>query len=268
MPAIDVHAHAIRRMPADGRIPAAPAGVALAPPRRIGLACDDATAAAPWRAGLVAEGLQVHDWPPHRETPPAQPEVLVLHLAHGVASQLGALRTLALHEGAGRPIAVVCRGLRDLDHVLALEIGADDVFDAALDSTVAAARLRALWRRCAAIGMPAAPDALHVGRLELRRRERCVLDGGAPVDLTEGEFELLWRLALRAGEVVTRGELLRELRGLSDAGPDRSIDSRVYRIRAKLAAGGRAHAIRTVRNRGYLLAPALPDSSAPAGNAG
>jgi len=226
--------------------------------RSIGLACDDMAAALPWRQALADEGMTLDDWP---WTSPGGPgseraDALLLYLARGVTEQLGRVRELAARR-PDLPIVVVCRGLRELDHVLALEMGADDVFDAALGAAVAAARLRALWRRTRmADAPPAVPDELHFGRLSLLRRERCVLRQGLPVELTEGEFELLWRLASHAGEAVSRQSLLRELRGFCDDGPDRSIDSRVYRIRTKLGdRNGAPQRIRTIRNCGYLFSP-------------
>lgn len=244
--------------------PAATGRAAQAGAPRVGLVCDDPEAARPWRQALAAEGLQLHDWPPPGRNGADTPDALLMHLAGGVTAHLGPLRQLA-EQHAGAPIVVVCRGLRDLDQVLALEMGADDVLDAGWHAAVAAARLRALWRRQARrAGPPAMPEHLQVAGLDLRWRERRVLQQGREVGLTEGEFELLWRLALRAGQVVARQDLLRELRGLVDAGPDRSIDSRVYRIRAKLGpAPGGAQRIRTIRNGGYLLAP-LPEASAGA----
>lgn len=226
--------------------------------RSLGLACDDPSAAQPWRQALADEGLTLHDWPWLAGTSPGseRADALVLYLARGVTEQLGRLRELAARRPE-LPIVVVCRGLRELDHVLALEMGADDVFDATLGAAVAAARLRALWRRTRVAGAPAAaPDTLHFGRLSLLRRERCVLRHGLTVDLTEGEFELLWRLAVQAGEAVSRQALLRELRGFCDDGPDRSIDSRVYRVRTKLGdRNGAPQRIRTIRNFGYLFSP-------------
>ena len=52
--------------------------------------------------------------------------------------------------------------------------------------------------------------------------------------LSEGEFEVLWLLASHAGRALSRREILQRVRGLDDHPTDRSIDSRVYRIRAKL----------------------------------
>ncbi|MBI5257422.1 MAG: response regulator transcription factor [Burkholderiales bacterium] len=230
------------------------------PGRRVGLWCDDAEAARPWREALADEGLVLQDWrwPEAAGTGAGtpRPDAIALHLARGVTAQLGRLRTLCA-DGPGLPIVVACRGLRELDHVLALEMGADDVFDAALGAPVAAARLRALWRRSAPATPPAAiPAVLRFGPLVLQHAQRQVHLQGRPVDLTEGEFELLWRLAARAGEALARGTLLRELRGFSADGPDRSIDSRVYRIRQKLGGStGAGACLRTIRNVGYLFSP-------------
>jgi two-component system response regulator ParR len=154
-----------------------------------------------------------------------------------------------------RALIVVCHALRELDQVLALEMGADDVIDAALSAPVVAARLRALWRRCGE-RPDEQPEQLCFGRLQLCRRERRALLGQRPMALTEGEFELLWLLALRAGHVVQRIDLVPRLRGLEYQRADRSIDCCVYRLRAKLGDDDpAARRIRTVRNRGYLFSP-------------
>jgi DNA-binding response OmpR family regulator len=214
--------------------------------RRVALWADGAEAG-PWREALCAEGLQVS---PVHGAPPVPADATVLHVHHGLAAQLGRLREL--RAGAPRaPLVVACRGLRELDQVLALEMGADDVFDTTLAAPVVAARLRALWRRHGSVAEEPAELVFGALRLELRER-RCSL-GNAAVPLSEGEFEVLWLLACQAGHVVPRREILRRVRGLDDHPLDRSIDSRVYRLRAKLGDGGR---IRTVRNLGYAFSPA------------
>lgn len=241
----------------------AEAALPLRPMRTLALACDDPAAAQPWRRALADEGLQLRDWPwlPGVPEGPAGEvaDALVLFVARGITDQLGRLRDCAARR-PDLPIVVVSRALRELDHVLALEMGADDVFEASWGAAVAAARLRALWRRSRRAGPPGGmPDELHFGRLTLQRRERCVLRQGLVINFTEGEFELLWRLALQAGQAVPRQALLRELRGFCDEGPDRSIDSRIYRIRGKLGErGDTPQRIRTIRNCGYLFSP-MPD---------
>lgn len=218
---------------------------------RIAVHADDEVNALPWCQALRAEGLAVSLG--NDETMPVQ--ALVLHCTQRLPERLGALRELRAAEPE-RALIVVCHALRELDQVLALEMGADDVLDARTTAPVVAARLRALWRR--GNSQPArARDRLDFGRLSLHLRERSVRLGAERIDLTECEFEVLWLLALQAGRAVSRAELLERLRGLPYQRIDRSIDCRIYRIRAKLCdAPGPAQHIRTVRNCGYLFSPA------------
>jgi len=233
--------------------------VVLAAPassRSVQVLCDDPAAGAPWVGALVAEGLNARctllDGVARQNDTP--PDAWVLHLTRGLPAQLARLRELRA-AAPQMPLLTVCQGLRDLDHVLALEMGADDVVDAALSAPVVAARLRALWRRCGELP-DEQPEQLSFGRLQLCRRERRALLGQRAMPLTEGEFELLWALALRAGHVVQRIDLVPRLRGLEYQRADRSIDCCVYRLRAKLGDDDpTARRIRTVRNRGYLFSP-------------
>jgi two-component system response regulator ParR len=222
--------------------------------RSVLVLCDDAAAAAPWVGSLVAEGLSARCCGLDLRAIDALPDAWVLHLTRGLPAQLARLRELR-GTAAHVPLLTVCPGLRDLDHVLALEMGADDVIDATLSAPVVAARLRALWRRCGDRA-DEQPEQLAFGRLRLLRRERRALLGPSAMPLTEGEFELLWLLAVRAGHVVQRTDLVPRLRGLEYQRADRSIDCCVYRLRAKLGDDDpTARRIRTVRNRGYLFSP-------------
>ncbi len=251
------------------------AAVAGAEPRLLLLAAGDLQAAGNWARGLLGEGVVV-DCHAIADSPLVQPgcertpdacdpapraQAVALHVAEALAPHLAQLRTLR-SMCPQWPLLVVVRGLRDLDQVLALEMGADDVLDVAVGAPVVAARLRALWRR-AAIALAAngggpsePPRELRFGALLLRRLEREVRLADAPVPLTEGEFEVLWLLASHAGQALSRREILKRVRGLDDQPLDRSIDSRVYRIRAKLGDGHAATArIRTVRHQGYVFSP-------------
>jgi DNA-binding response OmpR family regulator len=186
-------------------------------------------------------------------------DVGLVWLAHPVVEHgRGLLR--CRERWADLPFALACTPLNEVDHVLALEWGMDDVMDAQWSAPVVAARLRAVWRRRRAAAAPPVdpqPSALSFGRLHLDGFERRVVHAGRAVPLTEGEFEVLWLLARHAGTAVARGDILRRVRGLEDQPLDRSIDSRIYRIRAKLGDTERqAQRIRTVRNSGYVFMPA------------
>jgi two-component system, OmpR family, response regulator RstA len=242
--------------------PLAPCTVTAAPQRgrdvavcahRVALFSDDAPAATAWGQALGVEGVQAVAG---ERDAPADVQALLLLVTHGLADQLARLRELR-RQAALLPLLVACRGLRELDQVLALEMGADDVLDADWSAPVVAARLRAQWRRAAQAGAaPTADDELAFGGLHLQLRARRVTRDARAVPLTEGEFEVLWLLASHAGSALSRREILRRVRGLDDSPTDRSIDSRVYRIRHKLGdSDPTCPCIRTVRNRGYLFSP-------------
>jgi DNA-binding response OmpR family regulator len=228
-------------------------------PGQISLLCDDAVAATAWRRALQAEGIASDD---HDDSGTADAIVLLVH--GGLPAQLGRVRELR-NDAPGVPLVVACSGLRELDQILALELGADDVIDTSLSAPVVAARLRALWRRKALWQSLSGRDTprprrLQFGALVLALDQRRVTLHGTVVDLTEGEFEVLWLLAAQAGQTLTRHEMLKRVRGLDDHPQDRSIDSRIYRIRAKLGDNDRdgrvdQPRIRTVRNRGYVFSP-------------
>lgn len=222
--------------------------------RRVGVRCDDVPAGRAWAQALAAEGLQVQVQAIDDAAPPPS-DALVLHISGALSEQLSRLRGLR-QQAPHTPLLIALRGLRELDQVLSLEMGADDAVDTSASPPVVAARLRAQWRRALPPMAAEMPTELRFGELELRLLRRETRLAGREVPLTEGEFEVLWLLANHAGQTLSRRELLRRVRGLDDHPMDRSIDNRVYRIRAKLGDDALpAQRIRTVRNRGYMFCP-------------
>lgn len=157
------------------------------------------------------------------------------------------------------PILILTAKDTDLDHVIGLEAGADDYVMKPVDPMVLLARVRALMRR-AERPTPGAsaerrPD-VHLGALRISDTSREVWLGNEPVPLTTQEFELLSLLAHRAGELVSRDEVFRTMRGIDYDGLDRSIDGRVSKLRRKLGDDAAAPTrIKTVWGKGYLLVP-------------
>jgi DNA-binding response OmpR family regulator len=156
------------------------------------------------------------------------------------------------------PILILTAKDTDLDHVIGLEAGADDYVMKPVDPMVLLARVRALLRRAERGPAPAGerrPDVL-LGALRISDTSREVWLGGQPVPLTTQEFELLSLLAHRAGELVSRDEVFRSMRGIDYDGLDRSIDGRVSKLRRKLGDDAAAPTrIKTVWGKGYLLVP-------------
>jgi two-component system response regulator RstA len=161
------------------------------------------------------------------------------------------------------PIVMLTSLDSDMNHILGLELGANDYILKNTPPAVVAARLRAQLRQhqpaaspaAAANGTPA--QRLVFGKLVIDEPCREVTLDGERIALSTSDFDLLWQLASHAGEVQDRDTLLRVMRGLSYDGLDRSIDIAVSRLRKKLGDDPVApHRIKTVRNKGYLFSPA------------
>jgi len=156
------------------------------------------------------------------------------------------------------PILILTARDTDLDHVIGLEAGAGDYVMKPVDPMVLLARVRALLRRAergATSAVDRKPD-LTLGALRISESSREVWLHGHAVPLTTQEFELLSLLAHRAGELVSRDEVFRTMRGIDYDGLDRSIDGRVSKLRRKLGDDATAPTrIKTVWGKGYLLVP-------------
>jgi two-component system response regulator RstA len=153
------------------------------------------------------------------------------------------------------PILILTAKGENIDHVLGLEMGADDYVVKPVEPRVLLARIEALLRRARAAPPEARDVKLTAGRLRIDGTRRAATIDERAVELTTGDFDILWLLASRAGNVVTRDEILRVVRGIDYDGLDRSIDARICRLRKKLQeAGGAESMIKTVRLRGYLFA--------------
>ena len=156
------------------------------------------------------------------------------------------------------PILILTARDTDLDHVIGLEAGADDYVMKPVDPMVLLARVRALLRRTerTATGTTERRPDVLLGALRISETSREVWLHGQPVPLTTQEFELLSLLARRAGELVSRDEVFRTMRGIDYDGLDRSIDGRVSKLRRKLGDHAAAPTrIKTVWGKGYLLVP-------------
>ena len=147
----------------------------------------------------------------------------------------------------------------DIDQILGLELGADDYITKPVPPRVLLARVKALLRRAAPAvgeegGEVAAGDSLTFGNFRISQQTRSATLAGDAIDLTTAEFDLLWLLARHAGSILSRDDLLQQLRGIGFDGLDRSIDARISRLRKKLNDDPENPTrIKTVRGKGYLF---------------
>ena len=94
-----------------------------------------------------------------------------------------------------------------------------------------------------------------MGELEIDPATRQVHLGGEAIELSRKEFDLLWLLATRPGEVVTKREMLAGVWGLPFGGGDRTVDVHLSWLRRKLGeTAAEPRYLRTVRGVGVRLA--------------
>ncbi len=182
-----------------------------------------------------------------------KPSLVVLDIGLDGLDGVSVCRACRSRGFEGPILMVTARG-EEHDEVLGLEVGADDYLTKPVSPPRLLARVRALLRRTSGgAGAPAEP--FRMGDLVIDPRRRAVELEGSTVPLSTAEFDLLHLLVRRAGEVVTRDEILRELRGLEHDGLDRSIDLRISRLRRGLADDPKnPRWIKTIHGAGYLFA--------------
>ncbi len=154
------------------------------------------------------------------------------------------------------PILMLTAKSTDFDQVLGLEIGADDYVIKPVEPRVLLARINALLRRGQIADSSKGSSELSYGHLFMNRSSRQVLLENKTVDLTSQEFDLLWLLASRAGEVQNRDYIYKAVVGRDYDGLDRSVDVRISRLRKKLQdSNDTPFRIKTIWGQGYLFVP-------------
>lgn len=136
----------------------------------------------------------------------------------------------------------------EVDRVLGLELGADDYISKPFSPRELVARLRATVRRNLR-SAEGSEDAVSLHGITLNRSSRKVLIDGNEVEFTATEFDLLAYLVARPGRVITREQLLSEVWGYAAYVSQRTVDTHIAQVRAKL--GDNHNFIRTVRGVGY-----------------
>jgi DNA-binding response OmpR family regulator len=181
-----------------------------------------------------------------------KPELIVLDL--GLPGRDGFAVCKELRDDSMVPILILTARDSDIDHVVGLELGADDYVVKPVEPRVLVARIQALLRRSKAAA-PLEPRVLRFGELAINASARSVSMGTCEVALSSNEFDLLFFLACRAGEIQSRDALYQQLYKRDYDGQDRTLDVRISHLRKKLGEAGVAEKIRTVWGHGYLFAP-------------
>lgn len=162
---------------------------------------------------------------------------------------LGVARTLR-ERGVSTPILMLTTRDRLADKVAGLDAGADDYLAKPFELEELLARLRALLRR----GPALAPQQLRVGDLTVDTRTQRATRGGTPLSLTSKEYAMLEYLARRAGEVVSRADIVAHVWDENHDPFSNALEVYIGRLRRIVDQEGWPALIHTRRGAGYMLA--------------
>ncbi|MEV8392259.1 MULTISPECIES: response regulator transcription factor [unclassified Streptomyces] len=157
-------------------------------------------------------------------------------------------RVCAALRAAGHDVPILMLTAKDgeYDEAEGLDTGADDYLTKPFSYVVLVARVKALLRRRGSSG---ASPVLRIGGLSVDTATRRVVRDGTEVALTAKEFAVLEQLAVRAGEVVGKPEILEHVWDFAYDGDPNIIEVYISALRRKLGAA----TIQTVRGAGYRL---------------
>jgi len=179
-----------------------------------------------------------------------KPDIVVLDL--GLPDVDGADVLSMLRAISDVPVIVATARDDESEIVRLLDLGADDYLIKPFTAAQLNARIRAVLRRS---GRSDEDPVITVGNLSVDTRSREVVVDGRAVDLTRKEFDLLLALARRAGEVVSKRDLLSEVWQLAWGGSDRTVDVHLSWLRRKLGETAAApRYLHSVRGVGIRLA--------------
>jgi two-component system OmpR family response regulator/two-component system response regulator RstA len=154
------------------------------------------------------------------------------------------------------PILILTARDNDIDHVLGLELGADDYVIKPVEPRVLLARIGVLLRRSKPPAVSSPGKALSFGRLQINVSSRAVKWDGNQIELSRNEFDLLVFLASHPGEIQSRERLFKSLYNRDYDGLDRMLDIRISRLRKKFDDDAEhPQRIKTIWGQGYLFVP-------------
>ena len=231
--------------------------ITLMHPLKILLVEDEQTIADTLIYALGSEGFKVRHLLLGRDTVRAHREtpfnLIILDIGLPDTTGFEVLRQLrADPDGRDVPVIFLTARAEEIDRILGLELGADDYVTKPFSPREVSARVRAILRREARFRSNGnVPNKLWQHEPEAMR----ITFHGHPVDLTRYEYLLLALLLSAPGRVFTREQIMSRVWANAPDTADRSIDTHIKTLRAKLRAiDPTGEPIITHRGTGYSLA--------------
>lgn len=187
-----------------------------------------------------------------------RPDAVVMDAVLPGLSGLQACRQLR-GEGDRVPLILLTARNEEIDRVLALEMGADDVLGKPCPMRELLARLQALLRRAnVPPGQPLLAMApVDIGELRFDIASRSLVRGSRVHVLSTVEYAVLAELVANPGVAISRERLLAASHGRSDGLLPRAIDVAVMRLRKRVEPDpGQPRFLQTIRGHGYMFVPA------------
>ncbi|MDE7300425.1 MAG: response regulator transcription factor [Lachnospiraceae bacterium] len=142
-----------------------------------------------------------------------------------------------IRKSSDVPVILITARGEDFEKIMGLDIGADDYIVKPFSPSEVMARVRAVLRRMAKKPQAeTSKNILTVANLTINLEEYTLTISGQKMSMTKKEIETMWTLASNPNKVFTRDNLLDSLWGFDYYGDNRTVDSHIKRLRAKLDA--------------------------------
>jgi DNA-binding response OmpR family regulator len=182
--------------------------------------------------------------------------------------ELNGLEVLRRIRQQGIQVAIILLTARDTipDRVSGLDQGANDYITKPFAIEELLARIRNLLRMATNLhtqasevgGSPTQSDEVQIDGLYMNVRTRQVKRGSQSIELTTKEFDLLYYLSSRPGEVMSREQILSQVWGYEFFGDTNVVDVYIRYLRQKIDQGFPCKLIHTLRGVGYLIKDCEP----------
>lgn len=185
---------------------------------------------------------------------PGKHDILVLDVGMPELDGLQVCREL--RKTSEVPILFLSARDEEIDRILGLEIGGDDYLTKPFSPRELIARINVVLKRTRSpLQSPVEPDEkiLEKGQLRIEPDHRSAEYSGVQLQLTAIEFNILLALMARPRMAFTREQLLDQAWPPNIHVSDRTIDSHIRNLRAKLSAAGCTSAVETVHGIGFRL---------------